>query len=157
MNFYYQRTVHGLFRVFDRKDPFHAVFLWHYYEELEHHQESTYFYTEYYGLWRFVVTPLALPVALALHLLIHSFACAYALLYSPWLHKVPIVIAGVWDYVYTVVVCVLSTFMLMFRITSSEAEIKRDLALFASMYEDRFGILLTDSDIVIGVTTGKKA
>ena len=147
--FYYQHEVRGLFNLFRDSTLMNEVFLWHYFEELEHHCESTFGFVEVYGWWRVLILPFSYAVFGCLVLTMAMFSAAYIVLNSPFLLK-PILLLqvanGVAEFLATGALAVV---FLMLNINSSDSSIREDLALYRRLYKQRFGRDLNETTIVL--------
>eukprot|EP00656_Telonema_subtile_P026838 TRINITY_DN2881_c0_g1_i1.p1 TRINITY_DN2881_c0_g1~~TRINITY_DN2881_c0_g1_i1.p1 ORF type:complete len:316 (+),score=76.79 TRINITY_DN2881_c0_g1_i1:148-1095(+) len=136
--FYYLDGVDGLFETFKGDGLWEKVFLWHYYEELEHHCESTYGFTAVYGWQRVLLLPLSLVLYLGLVTLIHLFSLAFVLSHSPILRK-PILIVEIWNHWAKMMGGgVMATVLLVLNLHSKDHLMLKDLTKYRNKFEERF-------------------
>ena len=145
--FYYQHGVEQLFKVFPKKTTFNKVFLWHYYEEIEHNQESSYLFVTYYGFMRVFFIPISLISVIGLMLMVQFFVVLTIVFCSPVLHKIPLLIKTVNHSCLWIGSLTMTAFLLIFNLNSEGEAIKNDLKLYKSMYMERFGENLDNTNV----------
>jgi hypothetical protein len=137
--FYYLDGVDGLFHSFKGKGLWDECWLWHYYEELEHHCESTYGFSEVYGGYRYLYLLVALPIYLGLVALTHGFALTFAVFQSPWVAKPKMVVqianhlCKMWGGGF------MATLLLMLNLHSKDEHMMKVLRKFKQKFEAKFG------------------
>jgi hypothetical protein len=145
--FYYLRAIDGLFNVFSNKNAFDKIYLWHFYEEIEHHQETTYLFGVYEGYYRFIYLPFSLVIYISQITFVQLFTLLGIIVSSPLLYKVPLILAWFNDYCKYLGSTIVCMILLTFNLNAKEEMVRNDLKEYRRMYEERFGVKLEEKDI----------
>ena len=155
--FYYQHNgIHGLIQTFPSHSLLHQTYLWHYFEELEHHAESTYGFVRVYGWKRFFLLIPAEIVFVVLVLLIESFVLMYVLLNAPTISsKLKLGMETLNDFMKLIALSFFSMVLLSFSLHSSDEIIFRDLGVLKSYYAAKLGQSFDSDELLLRVHPSK--
>ena len=154
--FYYDRTTDELFQALDDSNGMpvlNKIFLWHHYEELEHHMESVHLYREYYGPTARYVVPLVLPLFLLLQYTVHFVACILSVVCcfkdadrSLFVH-VPFSLAHfAFDLMFIDVSSIIAAALLALGLSAKDGKVAEDLAYFRKRFHEKYGQQLANAD-----------
>jgi len=144
--FYYERTVPELFKEFQDESTLSRIYLWHLYEELEHHQESVQLFHDYYG--GVLGSLICLTIVPLLHLLLYTvntFAFLGCLL-SFNIIAYPQAFANFFfDLVMDDVMVLWSTFLVVTKASSDQKKIAADLVDYRRRFHKKYNLSLEPS------------
>lgn len=162
--FYYDAPVNDYFdKMFPEKNGRlvqNKMYLWHWFEEIEHHQESVDLYRSHFGNKVFWLLPLTAPIYFALWycILIFSFVLSLVSHFNSngWhSNGTPLTSASVaarflgnvanffYDLVLSDVSGIISLLLLVAGLSTTDEKIQDDLGVFRDRFRERYGDDLT--------------
>jgi hypothetical protein len=145
--FYYLYGTEGLFKVFNKNSIFSKIFLWHFYEEIEHNQETTFLFIVHHQHFRFIYAIVGYFLYLFLNLTIQIFVVASIILCSPWKAKPILILDSINNYCKYAGIGFLSVILLFFKLNSDPTIIQEDLDNFDNLFQKKFNFSLNQENI----------
>mmetsp|Transcript_23703 Transcript_23703/g.66474 ORF Transcript_23703/g.66474 Transcript_23703/m.66474 type:complete len:336 (+) Transcript_23703:88-1095(+) len=144
--FYYERTVEEIFEEFSDDTTLSRIYLWHLYEELEHHQESVQLFHDYYGpLLGSLITVSIVPLLQFLLHTINVFALLATFLSLNVAAYPTAVTSFLYDLVQNEVMTIWSSSLVLAKASSDKKKIAADLANYRLRFSQKYGISLEPS------------
>ena len=149
----YERTTNDYFEILPKdkgNKVLNKIFLWHFYEEWEHHQEAIELFREYFGVFIYVLVPLTYPIWCALLYATNIFG--WVLFAANNLFNISRLIFGTVELLMETLYCDVTTFFSAFLLfigaSSKDKMLQQDLAYFKKRYLDRYQVDLTQNAVV---------
>jgi hypothetical protein len=158
---YYEHGIEELFSIFsgDNLGDLNKIFLWHLYEEIEHHMETAVLTLRVYGNMRFLWAPLAYPLYCVLLYSQMTFAIIlFGIKHKDYetKHGLSHVFAEVGKYISALlwfdVDALVGLVLLLINATSCEEKLKKDLELYQRLFKDKYGDDLLQKSIAFGAS-----
>ena len=124
--------------MFKKDNCFSKVYLWHFYEEIEHHQESSYLFVIYHKNMRYVLVLIGFALYVILIGMVQIFVLTTVLMCSPWKFKLHMTLKTIDHYFQHTGIGLLAVFLLFFNLNSIGAVVKKDLEIFDKKFEEKF-------------------
>ena len=147
--FYFIEGVESFFKILPNNNAFCKVFLWHFYEEIEHNQESSYLFLVYQGTWKYFYILLSAPLVFSMLLITITFQLITIIFMTPIIWKIPFLLKSFNHLCQWIAMIILSALLLFFNINASDEVINKDLALFRKLFQERFKESLEGKNVTV--------
>lgn len=142
--FYYIEEIEDHFKILPKNNTFCKVFLWHYYEEIEHNQESCSLFIKYQGAYRYFYCVVGFVVLYLLILSIQIFTMLTIIFVSPLNKKLHLLLQA-YNHTCKWSGClILGMLLLIFNLNADDNIVQKDLERFRKLYKERFNEALED-------------